>query len=65
MCKLCDEGKPQDHSESRRDFLKAATATGVAAAGTSLFAARPAAAHGGRPKTTASIAAATSSAAGR
>jgi len=45
MCKLCDEGKPQDHSGSRRDFLKAATATG-AAAGLSLFAARPAAARG-------------------
>jgi len=32
MCKLCDEGKPQDHSGSqlgRRDFLKAATATGL------------------------------------
>ncbi len=45
MCKLCDEGKPQDHSGSRRDFLKAATATG-AAAGLNLFAARPAAARG-------------------
>ena len=42
MCKLCDEGKPQDHSGSRRDFLKAATA---AAAGASLFASRPAAAR--------------------
>jgi cytosine/adenosine deaminase-related metal-dependent hydrolase len=40
MCKLCDEGKPQDHSGSRRDFLKAATATG-AAAGLGLLAARP------------------------
>jgi cytosine/adenosine deaminase-related metal-dependent hydrolase len=46
MCKLCDEGKPQDHSESpspnasqlgRRDFLKAAAAGGAAAAGLSLF----------------------------
>jgi cytosine/adenosine deaminase-related metal-dependent hydrolase len=44
MCKLCDEGKPQNHYGSRRDFLKAATATGVAAAGSNLFAARPAAA---------------------
>src|SRR6267378_1601359 len=47
MCKLCDEGKPQDHSGSqlgRRDFLKASTATAAAAAGMSLFAARPAAA---------------------
>src|SRR5438093_3676520 len=48
MCKLCDEGKPQDHTGSqlgRRDFLKASTATAAAAAGMSLFAARPAAAH--------------------
>src|SRR5712671_5895640 len=47
MCRLCDEGKPQDHSGSqlgRRDFLKASTAT-AAAAGMSLFAARPASAH--------------------
>src|SRR5438309_11026819 len=48
MCRLCDEGKPQDHARSqlgRRDFLKASTATAAAAAGMSLFAARPAAAH--------------------
>jgi cytosine/adenosine deaminase-related metal-dependent hydrolase len=45
MCRLCDEGKPQNHFGSRRDFLKAATATGVAAAGLNLFAARPAGAH--------------------
>jgi len=52
MCKLCDEGKPQDHSGSpsasklgRRDFLKASTATAAAAAGLSLFNAPPAAAH--------------------
>ena len=52
MCKLCDAGQPQDHSGSlsgsqlgRRDFLKAAAATPVAAAGLSLFAARPAAAN--------------------
>src|SRR3979409_2635749 len=52
MCKLCDEGRPQDHTGSmsgsrlgRRDFLKASTATAAAAAGMSLFAARPAAAH--------------------
>ena len=45
MCRLCDEGKPQDHTGSqlgRRDFLKASTATAAAAAGISLFAARPA-----------------------
>jgi cytosine/adenosine deaminase-related metal-dependent hydrolase len=48
MCILCDEGKPQDHTGSqlgRRDFLKASTATAAAAAGMSLFAARPAAAQ--------------------
>jgi cytosine/adenosine deaminase-related metal-dependent hydrolase len=52
MCRLCDEGKPQDHARSpgnsqlgRRDFLKVSTATAVAAAGASLFAARPAAAQ--------------------
>jgi len=49
MCKLCDEGKPQDHTGpqlGRRDFLKT-TAAGGAAAGLSLFATRPAAAHDG------------------
>src|SRR5256712_1844490 len=48
MCRLCDEGKPQDHTGSqlgRRDFLKASTATAAAAAGMSLFATRPAAAQ--------------------
>jgi cytosine/adenosine deaminase-related metal-dependent hydrolase len=67
MCRLCDEGKLQNHDDagspqnrddegkppgyfgSRRDFLKAATATGVAAGGAGLFAAGPAAAHGGGP----------------
>jgi 5-methylthioadenosine/S-adenosylhomocysteine deaminase len=48
MCRLCDEGQPQFHSDSqlgsRRNFLKATGATGVAAAGLSLFGARPAAA---------------------
>ena len=50
MCKLCDAGKPQDHSGpqlGRRDFLKTAAATGAAAGGINLFAARPAAADGG------------------
>src|SRR5690242_12035707 len=42
MCKLCDQGKPQNHLGSRRNFLKGAVATGVAAAGLNLFAARPA-----------------------
>ena len=51
MCKLCDAGRPQDHSRSktqlgRRDFLKASTATAAAAAGLSLFNAPPAAALG-------------------
>src|SRR6266850_2438372 len=53
MCRLCDEGKPQDHTgsvhDSRRDFLKTAAVTGVAAAGLNLFAARPAAADNGEP----------------
>src|SRR5712671_6285848 len=44
MCILCDAGKPQNHFGSRRNFLKGAAATGVAAAGLNLFAARPAAA---------------------
>jgi len=47
MCKLCDEGIPQIHSSSRRDFLRATAATGIAAAGLDLFAARPAVAHDG------------------
>jgi 5-methylthioadenosine/S-adenosylhomocysteine deaminase len=45
MCKLCDEGNPQNHSSSRRDFLKATAATGVAATGANLFSPRPAPAH--------------------
>jgi 5-methylthioadenosine/S-adenosylhomocysteine deaminase len=43
MCKLCDEGKLQRHDEpssgSRRDFLKASTATAAAAAGATLLSA--------------------------
>ena len=46
MCRLCDAGTPQDHSGSRRDFLKTTTVAGAAAAGLGLFAARPAAADG-------------------
>ena len=44
MCKLCDEGQPQQHFDSRRNFLKAAATTGAAAAGAGLglFNARPA-----------------------
>jgi cytosine/adenosine deaminase-related metal-dependent hydrolase len=53
MCKLCDVGRPQDHSDdteqSRRDFLKASVATGAAAAAFNLFDARPAEAHEDAP----------------
>jgi 5-methylthioadenosine/S-adenosylhomocysteine deaminase len=49
MCKLCDAGRPQDHSKSpsgsRREFLKASTALGAGAASLNLFAARSAGAH--------------------
>ena len=45
MCKLCDEGNPQDHTSSRRDFLMATAATGAAAAAADLFSPRPAPAH--------------------
>ena len=49
MCKLCDEGKPQDHSgplrDSRRDFLKASTATAIAATGVNFLSAPPAVAQ--------------------
>jgi 5-methylthioadenosine/S-adenosylhomocysteine deaminase len=46
MCILCKNGNPQNHF-GRRDFLKTAAATGAAATGASLFAARPAAANDG------------------
>src|SRR5258706_4197023 len=53
MCILCEKGFPQNHTGSqlgRREFLKASTAPAAAAAGMSLFAARPAAADvGDRP----------------
>ncbi len=48
MCILCDKGFPQNHY-GRRDFLKTAAATGVAATGLNLFAARPAAAQTSDP----------------
>src|SRR5688572_13569108 len=45
MCRMCDDGKPHDHTggspRSRRDFLKV-SAAGTAAAGLSLFDAQPA-----------------------
>ena len=44
MCKWCDQGVPQNHFGSRRDFLKGSAAIGIAAAGPSLFTPRPAAA---------------------
>jgi cytosine/adenosine deaminase-related metal-dependent hydrolase len=47
MCRLCDEGKPQNHFGSRRNFLKGVAATGLAAGGLKLFAPRPAAAQAG------------------
>jgi 5-methylthioadenosine/S-adenosylhomocysteine deaminase len=44
MCKLCDNGQPQNHFGSRRNFLKSAAAAGAFAASANLFAPRPAAA---------------------
>src|SRR5580693_10036561 len=52
MCKLCHQRMLRNHFGSRRNFLKGAAATGVAAAGLNLFAPRPAAADqqfGGDP----------------
>ena len=52
MCWLCDSGKPQLHGNSqlgRRDFLKRAAASGVAAGALNLFAPRPALAATGEP----------------
>src|SRR5262250_3108065 len=37
MCILCDPGKPQLHSTSRRNFLKGTAATGLAAGAMTLF----------------------------
>ena len=37
MCILCDRGKPQLHSTSRRDFLKGTAVTGLAAGAMGLF----------------------------
>ena len=51
MCRMCDDGKPQDHARavvgSRRDFLKATTATAVAATGLNLLTASTASAKDG------------------
>jgi len=40
MCKLCDQGVPQNHLGSRRDFLKGSAAT-VRANGRGVFANHP------------------------
>src|SRR5499426_2717459 len=37
MCILCDSGKPQFHSTSRRNFLKGTAATGLAAGAMAVF----------------------------
>jgi cytosine/adenosine deaminase-related metal-dependent hydrolase len=44
MCRFCDAGFPRAHFDSRRKFLKATTAAGIAASGLGLLAPRPAAA---------------------
>src|SRR5215467_2781347 len=49
MCVLCVEGRPRNHFGSRRNFLKGAAATALAAAGLNLFTARPVAADDGDP----------------
>ena len=48
MCRLCDRGFPQDHSGSRRNFLKTAAATGVTASALDLLVAGQAKAHNDR-----------------
>src|SRR5882724_7488250 len=45
MCILCEQRMRQTFFNSRRNFLKGAAATGVAAAGLNLFAPRPVAAQ--------------------
>ena len=45
MCRLCDEGKPQDHSGSRRNFFRSAAGAGLAATAFELLAAGAAQAH--------------------
>ena len=46
MCILCARGRPQNHSSSRRTFLKASAATGFAATGVNLLS-QPAEARNG------------------
>lgn len=51
MCKLCDEGRPQQHWNPRRGFLKATAAGGAAAAsGLALLKAGPATAADAPPE---------------
>ena len=52
MCILCNQGRPQHHYFSRRNFLKSAAATGAAASTLNLFATRPAAAQDAPPPDT-------------
>jgi len=52
MCILCNQGRPQHHYFSRRNFLKSAAATGAAASTLNLFAPRPAAAQDAPPPDT-------------
>jgi len=54
MCILCAQGKWRNHlATTRRNFLKGAAATTIAAAGPNLFAPRPAAAQVAMPQGTA------------
>jgi len=39
MCRLCDEGHPQDHTRPRRNFFKSAAGAGLAATAFELLAA--------------------------
>jgi 5-methylthioadenosine/S-adenosylhomocysteine deaminase len=50
MCRLCDEGHPQDHSGTRRNFFKTAAATGAAATAFEMLAAGSAHAHDDRDR---------------
>jgi 5-methylthioadenosine/S-adenosylhomocysteine deaminase len=50
MCILCQQGKPQNHFESRRTFLKGAAATGATVAGLKLFEPRTAWADNDMPQ---------------
>ena len=44
MCKLCNAGRPQDHSGSIREFLKSAAIAGAVVGGSSLLSSKPASA---------------------